>query len=318
MTDLGAISVRAASVDDEPGILAVLSEAFDRPLSDEWFAWKHREGPWGPSRGWVAVADDEVVGVRLFVPWMLATPTGPVAIGRAMDGAVAPKAQRRGIFSRLVQAEMEYQQVDPTWPVLYSTSVPASRDAYLKAGWSVFSVAGEMGPLRPGRRAAAGLDWDILGDDTVARDVAPATPSGRPIAATAWTVEALRWRTDPRSGHDYRSVRLADSDHPHGAIVRRTSSQGLATLVVVHAWGPTAEQAAVVDAAGRALGARAWLRIAPPAGTPRRGWGRLARRRDVSTVSVWSAAPDPTTAIGFDPLTAGGWAFSHADLEGTM
>ena len=145
-----------------------------------------------------------------------------------------------------------------------------------------------------------------------------ATSPGRLMAATAWTLDALRWRTDPRSGHDYRTVRLADSDHPHGAVVRRTTSHGLATLVVVHAWGPTVEQLAAVDAAGRALGARVWLRIAPPVGTQRHGWGRLARRRDVSTVSVWSVAPAPVKTLGFDSLTAGGWTFSHADLEGTM
>jgi hypothetical protein len=146
---------------------------------------------------------------------------------------------------------MDHQRDEPTWSALYSTSVPASRDAYLKAGWSVFMVAGETRLLRPGRRAAAGLDWDILGDDAIVP--APVVAADRPRAMTAWTADALRWRIDPRSGHDYRAVRLADSDHSHGAIVRRTATRGVGTLVVVHSWGPEADQVSVVEAAGRAF-----------------------------------------------------------------
>src|SRR5687768_2789595 len=63
------VAVRPLAADDHIAVLHVLGASLgwdDHDASREYFAWKHVMNPFGPSPGWVAEVDGEVVGVRLF------------------------------------------------------------------------------------------------------------------------------------------------------------------------------------------------------------------------------------------------------------
>ncbi|WP_432560107.1 GNAT family N-acetyltransferase [Granulicoccus sp. GXG6511] len=290
--------IRALREGDEQAVLDVLNRAFQRSLTPQWYDWKHRRGPWGPSSGWVAeAATGQLVAARLFLPWALSNEAETIPIMRAVDGAVAPSAQRQGLFSRCVTAEMDaLSEGRRSSALIYSTSVPASREAYRKLGWAITDVAHTARPVRISPFGAARLVW---GDALRAGEVPPNAPLG-----TAWTSESLQWRTAAESGHKYRSVRLHDANEPNGLLLRRTHLKKVPTLLVVYSWGRPATRSALIRAACTRLGAPVVLSVAGPGA---HGW-----QVGASTISSW-APPTHHDARLTEPLH-----FDFADLEGVM
>ena len=295
----GVRIVRSSEVADTD-LVGALAQAFrDSGRSMERFQWKHREGPWGPSTGPAAVDDEgRVVGVRLFLPWDVWSPAwGHSSVARAVDGAVLPSARRQGLFTRMIEAQLsEYAEAGGP-RVIYSTSVPASREAYRKLGWSIVDVPHGVRLVRPGLAKLVEHPWPHLPDVL--------EPRGERIE-TAWTSTALRWRTDPRSGHHYRILSLADADGPNGIIVRRTRLRGVAVAVLAYSWGAPTERLALERSALVALRAVALLQVERP------GASRSRRTVGSTSVSMWHR---DGTAQG--PGTAN-WSFSFLDVEGVL
>lgn len=99
------------------------------------FRWKHREGPFGPSWGVAAVADDgTLAGVRLFQRWRLAAGGAELAAARAVDTATHPQWRRRGVFRRLTLALAEQLRAEGV-ALIFNTPNPESRAGYLAMGW---------------------------------------------------------------------------------------------------------------------------------------------------------------------------------------
>ncbi|CCG01331.1 GNAT family N-acetyltransferase [Blastococcus saxobsidens] len=288
-------------VEDVPRqqIVELLQAAFGPAKTADHYTWKHVEGPWGPSRGWVAVDGDAVLGARLIVPWRLALDGRSFAASRAMDGAVTPAARGRGVFSGLVRREMSHLAAAERWHVLYSTSVPASREAYRRLGWTILEPRPSVLSVRLPRRPA-------LVEEIDPRTVQPTIPAGR--LHTDWDARGLGWRVDPRSGHRYEAVQLRNGGSR--LLYRRTTLRGVPVLVVVVRTGPPEEQSALLGAAcARGRCGAVILQALDPATS--------ARPRVVSgsTVSVWQQeGPDAPV----DARAGGNWTFTGADLEGVL
>lgn len=291
--------VPSSEVDDE-AIVELLNASFDSRVRDlSWYRWKHRNGAWGPSVGWVAVDDGgSVVGARLFVPWRICHAGRQLTILRAMDGAVHPDARRQGLFSRLVRAQMDRRPDESTPPVLLSTSVPASRDAYRKLGWSIFEVAHRFSLVAPRAARVDECSIEELG-------VPPMDPQ---LAQTAWTAESLRWRFDERSGHHYRCFVLCDADAPNGIVLRVAHRRGWRIVAVCLTWGSDRDRRALLAAVCRTLRSPVVNSVAS------RSMSRVSGiDRGASTVSIWTSADDVR------PLRSSScWELSFADLEGVM
>lgn len=284
-------------------MLAAVNEAFSRQRSMEWYSWKHVEGPWGPSRGWVALDAGEVVGTRLFVPWRLRSPAGEHDCSRAMDGATVPRARRRGIFSTLIRAEMALLSRSHRWHCLYSTSVPASREAYRKLGWTVFPPT-RVAYALSGALRRRDLQLDVPLSDLPSRSVG--------WLATDWAAPSLQWRMDRRSGHTYRTA-LLPGDLPEGLVFRTVDRRGLRVLVPVHIAAASGDGHRVVHAAAAATRSAAVLHSpAPDRRTP-----LLSRAGAGSTVSLWHNA-HTSGSPWVDPADARQWVFDQADLEGAL
>lgn len=290
--------VRALRDDDGPAVLEVLNSAFSRQLTLHWYDWKHRSGPWGPSVGWVAEdSTGRIVAVRLFLPWELAVGDKVIPIYRAMDGAVAPNAQRQGLFSRCVRAEMDAMIAGRREArLIYSTSVPASREAYRKLGWSIYDVPRYAHLAPPALTKGKALEWDA--------DFDVVSGHRASLMETNWTNTALRWRTASASGREYHWVTM-QAGGQHGVIVRRTRLKNIPALAVVHEWGAEVTTRRLVRIACGAL--RSPLAIS----SDRRLFRGPARRTGTSTVSMWS--PDAWHRAAFDQMR-----FDLADLEGAM
>ena len=99
------------------------------------FVWKHLENHFGRSIALVAEDDEGLLGLRAFMRWEFDGPGGPYRAVRAVDTATHPRAQRRGIFSRLTTAALEACREDGV-DLVYNTPNEKSLPGYLKMGWT--------------------------------------------------------------------------------------------------------------------------------------------------------------------------------------
>lgn len=299
-------TVRLAGADDIDTVLAVLSDAYGRTFSREWFEWKHVECPWGASRCWVADDDGGPLGVVFGMPWPLIDSRAPagaraVPARRLVDGATTVRAQRRGVFRAVVQAELDAAGVGHGRGLVFATATPEAQAAHVKNG----AVALE--PIRyyyrPVRWAPAQLETSINVVDSW-------LPAGSGLA-TEWTSAALRWRLGARSGNEYSVSRLRQAVAPHG-VVHRTVPGKLRTLVVVSEWGDAAEVARTVRAL--AWQEKALLVLAPSGDGTAAIRPRVSRARGSSLLCVWDDRFDGS-ARGHQLQS---WSLDALDLEGLM
>jgi len=244
------ILVRRADVDDEPAVLALLADSlgWDRdPTFAEFFDWKHRQNPFGPSPAWIAVAGDDIVGFRTFLRWQFEHPDGRIRHAvRAVDTATAPAYQGRGIFRRLTMTAVESLTADGV-DFVFNTPNANSRPGYLRMGWStvgrmplVVRVAGVSSALRmrasrvPAERrpveTTAGIDARGLLDDARLVDLLATIAAPRGLR-TVKTAAVLRWRYGLAS-LGYRAIAI-DDDPSRGLAVFRLRRRGRAVEVGV-------------------------------------------------------------------------------------
>ncbi len=124
---------------DRSSVLDLLGTSLgwaDDERSSELFVWKHVDNPFGPSPGWVAVADGEIVGVRLFMRWRFRRGTTTVSAVRAVDTATHPDHRGRGLFTALTTAAVQSCR-DEGVDLVFNTPNDQSRPGYLAMGWRV-------------------------------------------------------------------------------------------------------------------------------------------------------------------------------------
>ncbi len=296
--------VAGTGVDD---LLQVLSHGYGRPFRRDWFAWKHDGAPWGPSRRLVASDEGGLLGICFAMPWRLRVGDTVVECDRLVDGATTPRATRRGVFRAVVAELVDAWDATRRPGIVLATATPEARDAHVKNG----AVALE--PIeffyRPVRWSVAGVESGPGVLDTYQGDLHPDR------LATAWDVDSLRWRIDPRSDVDYRVSRLAASNSPHGLVHHTVTTHGVRVLVVSTEWGPKRDRDQLVRAL--ALRSRAVAVLAPMGPgtpTPRR---RAALPRGRSQLCVWGRS-DSDSVRPADPEDRACWSLDGLDLEGVI
>ncbi len=143
------IAIRRSDATDAGAVLALLAASLAWSPDEDvaaFFAWKHRENPFGESPGWVAVDGTRVVGYRTFLRWEFEQGDRRVRAVRAVDTAVAPDHRGRGIFSRLTMHALEEMEQDGI-DFVFNTPNGQSRPGYLKMGWEI--VGRQQVFLRP-------------------------------------------------------------------------------------------------------------------------------------------------------------------------
>ncbi|HET7325919.1 MAG TPA: GNAT family N-acetyltransferase [Nocardioidaceae bacterium] len=254
--------VRALEVADRPAVMALLTAALGGgptgTYSDDFFGWKHLRNPFGSSPGLVAVQEDRIVGVRLFLRWELEAAGKPVSAVRAVDTATDPAFQGQGIFRRLTLELL--QQLDDAGGVdlVFNTPNTSSRPGYLKMGWqSVGALPVRICPVRPVRflRGARGAGGTTAGASPGRRGSAaapshpvPDCPFGtagqllrdrgaevgelaQAVAATSRlhtrrTLAYLSWRYGDAPGLDYRCITVESAGTLTGVAFGRMRRRG--------------------------------------------------------------------------------------------
>ena len=237
------IEVVRAEKGHEPRIHRLLSEALgwqDDARHDALFRWKHEHNPFGASPAWVAVAGDELVGLRTFMSWEFQYGEANVRAVRAVDTATLPEYQGRGIFTRLTLAAVEALRAEGI-DFVFNTPNDQSRPGYLKMGWkevgrlttvvrptSLRALPRILRARRPAERwshpSAAGVPAaEALSDRAVVDQLLSALGSSSRLR-TRRSVEYLQWRYGWEE-LGYRAIAVS-SDPTEGLALFRTRRRG--------------------------------------------------------------------------------------------
>jgi GNAT superfamily N-acetyltransferase len=227
--------VRPGTDDDIAAVIELMRVSLGEgriPRTREFWTWKHRENPFGASPMWLALAENKVIGVRLFMRWAFNWnhARARVAAVRAVDTATHPDWQGKGIFKRLTLGLVE-DVTNAGVSFVFNTPNEKSRPGYLKMGWQqVGRISLWVKPCRPLSALKKTLFASVANDATLADDVEPsrgpnpaaeqllkaaqaaslfARAGERPGAyATPLSEDYLRWRylNCPAATYDLSSV----------------------------------------------------------------------------------------------------------------
>lgn len=131
------VEVRRYAPEDQGQVLGLLRACLgwgDDARYAEFFTWKHRGNPFGPSPAWIALVGGEVVGFRAFLRWELDHDGVRRSAVRAVDTATHADHRGRGIFTRLTLDALEELAADGV-ELVFNTPNDRSRPGYLKMGW---------------------------------------------------------------------------------------------------------------------------------------------------------------------------------------
>jgi len=247
------IAVRPFVDEDLPAVLEVLRISLGEPpgltRTEQLFAWKHFNNPFGRSLLLVAEEGGRLAGIRAFMRWDLAGPDGGyLRCVRAVDTATHPDFQRRGVFRQLTLAGLDLAASSGI-DLVFNTPNEKSGAGYLTMGWNEVGPVGVMvrpgaGLLRPNEGA-----WEPGGSAPTSESLAAAGEwFHRPPRGwrTPRTPEYLRWRFASHPTACYLISGVADGV----AIGRANRRQGRRELVLSELGGSPAAIRTLRRAAG--------------------------------------------------------------------
>jgi L-malate glycosyltransferase len=309
--------VRPANAADREAIMDLLGRAMnmnpDHRLVDL-YRWKHDLNPFGPSPTWVAVTNDRIVGVRVFMRWEFVRDGEVIPAVRAVDTATDPNFQGKGLFTTLTMHGLEHLRAEGI-AFVFNTPNDASRPGYLKMGWRTVGrmpvsvrLRNPQSLLRLRRsRGAADLwstptevgmafaEWDYMNPV-----LEPAWPAGERIMSTNVTANFLRWRYG-EGPVGYRVLK-----HDDGTLIVRTRRRGDSIeLVHAHSMGLSPSSAArLLVKALQSSGADYALSLSP--GLHRHGFVPLPR---VGPILTWRSV----VSSGMPSIA--NWSLPMGDIE---
>jgi len=264
------VTIRRARPDDDPAIVRLLADTLgwdDEERYHRLFAWKHRENPFGPSPGWVAVDARGLVGSRTLMRWVFRAGPDRLRAVRPVDTATHPRARGHGIFRSLTLravAELTAEGVDLAFNTPNSQSLPG----YLSMGWKPvgrvplsinIGTLWRVPQIAYARQEAGGL-WSLptsCGED--ASSVLDATGEVSDLLArqpvdsrirSERSVEYLRWRYGSPTV-PYRVFLLGRSPEEGLVFFRLRRRGGTVEALIAESLTPPASHRNVSDVIGR-------------------------------------------------------------------
>jgi hypothetical protein len=286
------------------------------------FHWKHRANPFGRSPSWVAVDDEGVMGVRMFMRWGFLLEDRRVLAVRAVDTATHPRARGLGVFRALTLRGVDEMKVDGLdW--VFNTPNDQSLPGYLSMGWRRLGrLPVSLRPARLGvvpRLAAARVPAELWSVSTTAgEDVASVLADEENLAELLASQPRASSGVQTDRGAAYLKWRYAAGPVGYRAMLAGSTLRDGVVFFRLRRRGPTIE-VAIADAVvpsgdARVLGklARQVLEVSagdyvialgsarPP------GWIRV---RHIGPLLTWRALADSSAP----PIEQ--WRLSAGDVE---
>lgn len=333
-----SLQIRPYVPEDEPEVLKLLRTALGGGpagrRSPEFFRWKHRANPFGPSLMLVGEADGGIVGLRALMTWEFLAESRTVRAVRAVDTATHPGYRGMGIFSGLTREALRLVPGDTD--LVFNTPNQQSLPGYLKMGWRVVgrvpvavrilrptrfalgvrSIRRTPKPLRPRPSVDAVPAAQLLEDSQGVEDLL-GDARASPLLATRQGVAFLRWRYAEAPLLDYRAVSEEREGSLRGLAIFRVRPRGvLWESTVAEVLFPAGDRATLRRLLRRVVKAAPVDHVIARAGS--------APTSIMSTVrlGLFSSPFGPTLVVNAlrtglvpDPSDLGSWALSVGDLE---
>ncbi len=136
------MEIRKGTEADIPEIVNLLRISLGEsmiPKSEMLWKWKHIDNPFGKSPVLVAEEGGKICGVRAFLRWDFIHHDSIIKACRAVDTAVHPDFQRRGIFKDLSLSLINQIHEDGI-DLIYNTPNAYSAPGYIKMGWKKWGL----------------------------------------------------------------------------------------------------------------------------------------------------------------------------------
>lgn len=185
---------RFSKPDDIPAIVDLLRNSLGEgliPKSESLWTWKHVANPFGPSPVLIAESDHQIIGVRAFMRWKFVENGKEIHAVRAVDTAVSPLHQGKGLFKSLtlnLLDELKSEGLD----LVFNSPNKQSTPGYLKMGWEKYGKLPIHFKLQfpSSHPVAERSDWEAIQSQlNFLESTAP--QEGR---ATLWQPGYFNWR----------------------------------------------------------------------------------------------------------------------------
>lgn len=135
-------------------ILELIQNNLDNNYSENFFKWKHMENPFGTSYGLLAMDNEKIVGLRMFMFWEFAkrgTDGVPKIIKaiRPVDTVTDKNYRGKGIFKKLTLTGLK--NCERNYDIIFNTPNENSLPGYMKMGWKKIENSNnfKIGMLNP-------------------------------------------------------------------------------------------------------------------------------------------------------------------------
>lgn len=310
------LTIRPMLDADLPNVLDTLRASLGESALLQWTAeqwhWKHTLNPFGRSIVVLAVAGNRIAGVRPLMRWRLATPhSGELSCVRAVDTAVHPQFQRRGLFRDLNEAALEMAGAEGV-DLVFNTPNSQSRPGYLKQGWQDVGSIGVM--IRPSLRIVttrSGADQQDMNDVLPQAELAIGVNAvdRAPLGLrTVRSEDYWRWRFEQHPTATYFRVDRAGTT----AILRANRRNGRDELIVSELIGGGG-RAAISLAAKRSQASYlvAWFSQK----SPERRQAIRAGMIPIPRVTALNLVARPVSSLPIDVFDLANWDLALSDLE---
>lgn len=201
------------------------NKCFPNEVSKEYFVWKHKENPFGRSYGLVAIEEEKIIGLRMFMKWKFSSGDKILNALRPVDTCTHPDYRGKGIFKKLTLKGIT--ETKGEYDFIFNTPNSQSIDGYLGMGWQKFEK-----PLhyRLGfvNLFSIGNKFDILDINDMDLDNLPTCNSE---FSTQLSQKYLKWR------YKFLKYKIAKFQDQTIVVFRLVRIKGLKVLILLELCG---------------------------------------------------------------------------------
>ncbi|GHA30292.1 hypothetical protein GCM10007103_09540 [Salinimicrobium marinum] len=118
---------------DVDEIIQLLNANFETDHTKEAFLWKHFANPFGQSYGLLAVDNQRIVALRMFMRWEFICDNKIIKAIRPVDTCTDHAYRGKGLFKKITLQGLE--NIRDEYELIFNTPNENSKPGYLKMGW---------------------------------------------------------------------------------------------------------------------------------------------------------------------------------------
>lgn len=224
-------------------IVALIQKNLNPEFTRDFFYWKHVLNPAGKSYGLLALDEEKIIGLRMFMFWDFQHPEmGILKAIRPVDTVTDISYRGKGLFKKLTLEGL--QRCENKYQIIFNTPNENSLPGYLKMGWQRFEEIKNfrIGIVNPFTKS---LSFRLSGINDL-QDI-PAQENIKSIS-TFRNLEYLKWRyADP-------FYKLALFEGNTGFIIyKREKIRGVPAVKIYEISGKRANYSQLVNSLGKKL-----------------------------------------------------------------